>query len=56
MNTVPPHMVDTTLPPPLLTKKEKEGSKTHTTSIEKMPQKDEGLLKVVQTVAQTLSQ
>ena len=50
MNRVPPHMVDTTLPPLLLTKKEKEDSKTHTTSIEKMPQKAEGLLKVVQTV------
>ena len=29
MNTVPLYLVDTTVPPPLMTKKEKEESQTH---------------------------
>ena len=55
-NTGPPHVVDTTIPPPLMTKKEKEETKTHIVDNTKMPQKDEELLKVVQMVAQSLQQ
>ena len=49
MNTVPPHVVDTTLPPPLLTKREKEEAETHTMDNTKMLQKDKEL-KVVQSL------
>ena len=56
MNTVPLHAVDTTVPPPLMTKKEKERTQTHMVDNTKMPQKDEELLKVVQMVAQLLQQ
>ena len=52
MNTVPLYAVDTTIPPPLMTKKEKEESQTHVNLDTKTPQKDEDLLKVVQTVAE----
>ena len=54
MNTVPLHAVDRTVPPPLLTKKEKEETQTHMVDNRKMPQKDDELLKVVQTVVQLL--
>ena len=54
MNTVRPHVVDTTLPPLLLTKREKEDFETHTMGNTKAPQKDEELLKVVQTFTQSL--
>ena len=50
MNTVPLHAVDTTVPPPLMTKKEKEENQAHMVDNTKMPQKDNELLKVVQTV------
>ena len=58
MNTGPPHVyvVDTTLPPPLMTKREKEETGAHTTDNTKTLQKDKELLKVVQTVAQSLQQ
>ena len=56
MNTVPPHAVDTTVPPALMTKKEKEETKTHIVDNTKTLQKDKELLKVVQTVAQSLQQ
>ena len=56
MNTVPLHAVDTTEPLPLMTKKEKEESQAHTMDNTAMPQKDDELLKVVQTVAQSLQQ
>ena len=56
MNNGPPHVIDTTIPPPLMTKREKEEVRTHTMDNTKMPQKDEELLKVVQTVAQSLQQ
>ena len=56
MNTVPLHAVDTTVPPALMTKKEKEESQTHMVDNTKMPQKDGKLLKVVQMVAQLLQQ
>ena len=55
-NTVPPHAVDTTVLPPLMTKKEKEETKTHIVDNTKTPQKDEELLKVVKMVAQSLQQ
>ena len=51
MNTVPLHAVVTTVLPLLMTKKEKEQTQTHMVDNTKMPQKDEELLKVVQTVA-----
>ena len=47
MNTIPPHAVDTTILPPLMTKKEKEETKPHIVDNTKTPQKDEELLKVV---------
>ena len=56
MNTVPLHAVDTTVPPPLMTKKEKEESQAHMVDNTKMPKKDDKLLKVVQMVAQSLQQ
>ena len=58
MNTVPPHVVDlgTTVPPPLMTKKETEETRTHIVDNTKTPQKDEKLLKVVQMVAELLQQ
>ena len=56
MNTGPLHKVDTTIPPPLMTKKEKEETRTHTVDNTKMLQKDEELLKVVQMVDQSLQQ
>ena len=56
MNTVPLHAVDTTVLPPLMTKKDKAETQTHMVDNTKMPQKDNKLLKVVQTVAQSLQQ
>ena len=56
MNTVPLYAVDTIIPPPLMTKKEKEESQTHMVDNSKMPQKDRELLKVVQMVAELLQQ
>ena len=56
MNTVPLYVVDTTIPPPLMTKKEKEESQMHLVDHTKMPHKDGQLLKVVQTVADSLQQ
>ena len=53
MNTVPLYAVDTTVPPPLMTKKEKQESQTHMVDNTKTLQKDEELLKVVQTVAES---
>ena len=41
INTVPPRIVDITLPPSLLTKKEKEDSEIHKMSNAKVPQKDD---------------
>ena len=55
MKTVPLHVVDTTVVPPLMTKKEKE-TETHMMDNTKTPQKDEGLPKVAQMVAQSLQQ
>ena len=54
MNTGPPHVVDTTILPPLMTKKKKRLG--HTWWSTQMPQKDEELLKVVQMVAQSVQQ
>ena len=56
MNTVPLYVVDTTIPPPLMTKKEKEESQTHMVDNIKIRQKDGELLKVVQMVAESLQQ
>ena len=56
MNTGPPHVVDTTLALSLITKREKEETGTHIADNTKMLQKDKELLKVVQTVAQSLQQ
>ena len=56
INTVPLHAVDTTVPLPLMTKKKKEQSQTHTMENMAMPQKDDKLLKVVQMVVQSLQQ
>ena len=56
INTVPLYAVDTTIPPPLVTKKEKEEFQTDTNTDTKMPQKDGDLLKVVQMVAELLQQ
>ena len=56
INTVPLYAVDTTIPPPLMTKKEKEEFQTDTNADTRMPQKDGDLLKVVQTVAKSLQQ
>ena len=56
INMAPLYAVDTTIPPPLMTKKEKEEFQTDTNTDTKMPQKDGDLLKVVQTVAESLQQ
>ena len=56
INMVPLYAVNTTIPPPLMTKKEKEEFQTDTNTDTKMPQKDRDLLKVVQTVAESLQQ
>ena len=56
INTVPLYAVDTTIPPPLMTKKEKEEFQTDTNTDTKTPQKDGDLLKVVKTVAELLQQ
>ena len=56
MKTVPLYVVDTTVPPLLMTKKEKEKSQTHLVDNTKMLQKDGELLKVVQMVAELLQQ
>ena len=56
MTSIPLYAVDTTVPPPLMTKKEKEESQTHMVDITKTPQKDWELLKVVQMVAESLQQ
>ena len=56
MNTVPLYAVDTTVPPPVTTKKEREKSQKYVVDNTKVPQKDGELLKVVQTVAQSLQQ
>ena len=52
MNTVPLYAVDTTVPTPVMTKKEREESQTHVVDNTKVQQKDRELLKVVQTVAE----
>ena len=56
MNTIPLCGVDTTVLPPLMTKKEKEEFYTHMVNNTAVPQKDDKLLKVVQMVAQSLQQ
>ena len=56
MNTIPICGVDTTVLPPLMTKTEKEEFYTHMVNNTAAPQKDDKLLKVVQTVAQLLQQ
>ena len=56
INTVPLYAVDTTIPPPLMTKREKEEFQTDTNTDTKTPQKDGDLLKVVQTVVESLQQ
>ena len=56
MNTVPLYVVDTTVPPPVTTKKEREEFQTHIVDNTKVPQKDGELLKVVQMVAESLQQ
>ena len=47
MNTVPLYAVDTTVPTPVTTKKEREQSQTHIVDNTKVPQKDGELLKVI---------
>ena len=54
MNTVPLYVVDTTVPTPLMTKKEKGESQTHSVDNTKTLQKDRELLQVVQMVAESL--
>ena len=54
INTVPLYTVNTTIPPPLMTKKEKEEFQTDTNTDTSMPQKDGDLLKVVQMVDESL--
>ena len=56
VNTVLLYAVDTTNPPPLMTKKEKEEFQTNTNTDMKMQQKDGDLLNLVQTVAKSLQQ
>ena len=56
MNTMPLYAVDTTVPPPVTTKKEREESQTHVVDNTKVQQKDGELLKVVQMVAESLQQ
>ena len=55
-NMVPLYAVDTTIPPPLMTKKEKEEFQADTNTNTKMPQKDRYLSKIVQMVAESLQQ
>ena len=55
-DTVPLYVVNTSIPPLLMTKKEKEGYQTNTKVDTETPQKDGDLLKVVQTVAESLQQ
>ena len=50
------YAVETTIPPPLMTKKEKEEFQTNRNTDTKMQQKDADLLKIVQTVAESLQQ
>ena len=56
INMVPLYAVDTTIPPPLMTKKEKEEFQTDKNTDTKTSQKDGDLLKVVQTVAESLQE
>ena len=56
MNTVPLYVIDTTVPSPVMMKKERQESKTHMVDNTKVPQKDGELLKVVQMVAESLQQ
>ena len=56
INTVPLYAVDTTIPPLLMTKREKEEFQTDMNTDTKTSQKDGDLLKVVQTVAESLQQ
>ena len=56
MNIVPLYAVDTTVPSPVMTKKEREESQTYVVDNTKVLQKDGELLKVVQTVAESLQQ
>ena len=56
INMVPLYAVDTIVPPPLMTKKEKEEFQTDMNTDTKTPQKDRDLLKVVQMVAELLQQ
>ena len=56
INMVPLYAADTTIPPPLMTKKEKEEFQTDMNTDTKTPQKDGDLLKVVEMVAESLQQ
>ena len=56
INTVPLYAVDTTIPPPLMTKKEKEEFQTDMNVDTRTPQKDRDFLKVVQMVTESLQQ
>ena len=56
MDTAPLAVVDTTVSPPLMMKKEKDDSHIPKVNNTATPQKDEELLKVVQMVAQSLQQ
>ena len=56
MNTVPLYAADATVPPLVMTKKEREESETHKVDNTKVPQEDGELLKVVQMVAESLQQ
>ena len=56
INTVPLYAVDTAIPLPLMTEKEKEEFQTDMNTDTRTPQKDGDLLKVVQTVAESLQQ
>ena len=56
MNTIPLYAVDTTVPSPVMTKKERKESQTHVVDNTKVQQKDRELLKVVQMVAESLQQ
>ena len=53
-DTVPLYAVITSIPPPLMMKKEKEEYQTNVKVETETPQKDEDLLKVVQMVAESL--
>ena len=54
--TVPLYVVNTSIPPPLMTTKEKEEYQTNVKVDMETPQKDGDLLKVVQMVAESLQQ